>query len=213
MKKLLPILLALSCVFTLTASAGILGDDSGELDVSAVGFWTGTGDFDLFRSAWGGEISYREWFQGLPWGIGVSAGVQSWQVDKDAGNPFKWKGYSKYDGDAFVVPLGASVYFAIVEWENWNLVAEAGAKYLFVSEDIDLYNADLGKREDVKLDNGIAGNVGLALEFLLNERCYFTLAAGYQGNLMKCDAEIGGRNACDATFDGAYGKLGVKALF
>ena len=212
MKKLLPILLALSCVFSLTASAGILGDDSGEVDVAAVGIWAGTGDFDLFSYGAGSELSYREWFEGLPWGIGASVGIQSWQVDKHAGNPFKWHGYSKYDGDALVIPLGLNLYFAVIEWDNWNLVAEAGAKYLFVNEDIDLYNADKGKREDVEIDNGILGNIGLSLEFLMTEHAYMTFTVGYQGNFMKCDTEIGGRDACDATFDGAYGRFGFKAL-
>jgi len=213
MKKLLALTAALCCALSLTASAGLVGDDSGELDVAAVGVFAGTGDFDLFSFGAGAELSYREWFEGLPWGVGASVGVQNWQVDDKAGNPFKYNGFTDYDGDAVVVPLGVNLYFAVIEWDNWNLVAEAGVKYLFVNEDIDLYNKDTSKREDVELDNGILGNLGLSLEFLMSEHWYLTLTGGYQGNIMKCDTEIGGRNSCDATFDGAYGRCGLKALF
>lgn len=213
MKKLALVSL-LAVLVAAPSFAGILNaDEPGELIVSGSYVIPGDGDFDLFENAVGATLTYREWFC-FPWGVGLNVGVSSWQVD-DKSTAYKYKALSDYDGSALVIPLGLSLYFNVIDWDNWNLVLGTGFQYLFVESDIDLYNSEPGvkRRQDVDIDDAILWNLEAQYEYMLAENAYFLGGLGYQVDAMRADTSYPGGDLRDTSFRGFFGTLGVKFLF
>lgn len=214
MRKTIPVLLAAAiAVLALVpaAPAAIFSEDPGEFDLNGICWFPGDGDFDLYKFGIGAELSYREWFS-FPWGLGLTLGLAQWQAD-DGANAFKIKSWDDYDGSILCIPLGLSLYFCAIEWDNWNLIVDAGLRYWFINSDIDVYDADRKARRDIDIDGNLVANIGLGLEFLLTENCYLTCGGGYQGNVYKGNASAGSTDLRDNSLQGAYARLGVKALF
>jgi hypothetical protein len=152
--------MVMACAALLGAGAafgGLISDDPGELAVSGQVFLPDHADCDLFKLGLGAQVSYREWFS-FPWGVGVNLGVSQWQVD-DASNAFKIQYVSDYDGEALVIPFGASLYFNVIDWDNWNLIFETGLQYAFVESSVDAYN-DGDNRKKRQMRQSAAGCCG-----------------------------------------------------
>ena len=214
MRKTMLVLLAAALaalVLVPAASAALFSEDPGEFDLNGICWFPGDGDFDLYKFGFGAELSYREWFC-FPWGVGVSLGLAQWQAD-DGANAFKIKSWDDYSGHILGIPVGLSLYFCAIEWDNWNLIVDAGLRYWFVNSDIDVYDADRKARRDIDIKGNLVANIGLGLEFLLTENCYLTCGGGYQGNVYKGSAEAGSTDLRDNSLQGAYARVGVKALF
>lgn len=195
------------------AFGGMISEDPGELTVQGQYWFPGDGDFDLFENAFGAVVSYREWFS-FPWGVGVSLGLAQWQVD-DGSNAYKYRALQDYDGDALLIPLGASVCFNVIDWDNWNLVVETGLQYVFVDSSVSVFNSEEGvqRRQDVDIDNALLWNIGADYEYMVGENLYVLGGIGYQTDVMKADTEYAGRSTRDTSFRGAYLRLGAKFLF
>ncbi len=191
------------------AFAGITGDKEGELSVHGQYFFPGDGDFDLFKSGLGAEVSYREWFA-FPWGLGVSAGFANWTSDEDA-NPFKFKEFSDFDGDVTTIPLGIHLFFSIIDWEDWNLNFRTGLRYVIVDSDVDFfYN---GTRHDVDLDNSVLWDLALELDVALSEQTYLAVSGGFQTDAMKSEASCDfDHNLRDGSFEAFFATAGIKIL-
>ncbi len=211
MKKLALVSL-LAVLVAAPSFAGILNsEEPGELIVSGQYVIPGDGDFDLFENAAGATLTYREWFC-FPWGVGVNAGVSSWQVD-DKSKAYKYKALRDYDGSALVIPVGLSLYFNLIDWDNWNLIVGTGFQYLFVDSDVDFYNADAGRRQDVDIDGAILWNLEGEYEYMLSENAYILGGVGYQVDAMRANTDNAGGDLRDTSFRGFFGRLGVKFLF
>ena len=209
-KKILFSALAIA-LLSAPAYAGITGDKEGELSVHAQYFFPGDGDFDLFETGVGGEVSYREWFA-FPFGLGLSAGFTSWSTDSKS-NPFKFKEYTDFKGCVRNFPIGAHLFFSIIDWENWNLNLRTGLRYVIVDSDVDFLNKQDGKRYDVDLDNSVLWDVALELDVALSEQTYFALSGGFQTDVMKSDASCALDNDLrSASFEAFFGTVGVKFL-
>ena len=195
------------------AFGGLISEDPGELAVSGQAFLPDHADCDLFELGVGAQVSYREWFS-FPWGVGVNLGVSQWQVD-DASNAFKIQYVSDYDGEALVIPFGASLYFNVIDWDNWNLILGTGLQYWLVDSSVDVYNADVDtqERQDVDIGNALVWNAGLEYEYMLAENLYLLGSVGYQMDVMNEDSDYDGHDVRDVTFEGGYARLGVKFLF
>ncbi len=195
------------------AFGGMFSEDPGELTVAGQVFFPDSADCDLFKDGYGALVSYREWFS-FPWGAGVSLGIAQWQVDNDS-NAFKYDQLSKYDGDALLIPFGASLYFNMIDWDNWNLVLETGLQYVFVDSSVTLYNNEetARERQDVDIGGAILWNLGAEYEYMVAENLYVLGGIGYQLDVMKGDTEYDGRSVRDASFAGGYARLGAKFLF
>lgn len=216
MRTTIPALLAITlalCALAPAASAGLINDNPGELDLSALYWFPGDGDFDLYKNGYGIELSYREWFNSCPWGLGLTLGLAQWQADENSDDAFKIKSWEKYDGSILYIPLGLSLYFCAIEWDNWNLILDAGLRYVFITSDIDVFDTNLKQRRDIDIDSSLVANIGLGLEFLLTENFYLSCGGGYQANVFKGDAEAGHDSLRDNSLQGAYARLGVKCLF
>ncbi len=195
------------------SQGGMLSEDPGELSVSAQMFMPDHADCDLFKDGYGALVSYREWFS-FPWGAGVSLGVSQWQVDNDS-NAFKYDQLTDYDGDALAIPVGASLYFNMIDWDNWNLILESGLQYVFVDSNVTVYNNEETAKEtqDVDIGGAILWNIGAEYEYMVAENLYLLGSIGYQMDVMNGDTEYAGRSVRDASFAAGYARLGAKFLF
>ncbi|MDR0994342.1 MAG: hypothetical protein LBN38_07265 [Verrucomicrobiota bacterium] len=204
------------CVALLGAGAafgGLLNDEPGELTLSGRGWIPGDGDFDLFEDGYGVSLSYREWFH-FPWAVGVSVGVAHWEVD-DGSDAYKYPMLTGYEGDALLIPLGVSLYFSMIDWDNWNLNLKTGVEYLFVDSNVSVFNNEenVKARQDVDIGNAILWNVGAEYEYMIAENAYIAGELGYQVDVMRADTDYAGRSARDTSFRGFYLGIGVKFLF
>ena len=193
------------------AFGGLISEDPGELAVSGLAFLPDHADCDLFELGLGAQVSYREWFS-FPWGVGVNLGVSQWQVD-DASNAFKIKYVKNYDGEALVIPFGASLFFNVIDWDNWNLIFETGLQYAFVESSVDAYNEDKGRRQEADIGGAVLWNLGAEYEYMVSENVYLTGALGYQIDALNEDSKFDGKTVRDVTFGGGYARFGAKFLF
>lgn len=208
--------MVLACAALLSCGAafgGLFSEDPGELAVSGLAFLPDHADCDLFELGLGAQVSYREWFS-FPWGVGVSLGVSQWQVD-GASDAFKIEYVSDYDGEALVVPFGASLYFNVIDWDNWNLIFETGLQYALVESSVDAYNGgdNREKRQDADIGGALLWNLGAEYEYMVSENVYLTGALGYQFDVVNEDSKFDGNVVRDITFGGGYARLGAKFLF
>jgi hypothetical protein len=195
------------------AFGGMISEDPGELTVSGQWFFPGLGDTDLFKQGYGAVVSYREWFS-FPWGVGVNLGLSRWQVDR-ASRAFKYDNLTQYDGDALLIPLGASLYFNMIDWDNWNVILGTGFQYAFVDSAVSVYNKEAAVmgREDVDMGGTLLWNIGGEYEYMVAENLYVVGGAGLQMDLVSADTEYAGGSLRDASFAGFYLNLGAKFLF
>ena len=205
--------MVLACAALVSCGAafgGLISEDPGELAVSGLAFLPDHADCDLFELGLGAQVSYREWFS-FPWGVGVNLGVSQWQVD-DASNAFKIKYVKNYDGEALVIPFGASLFFNVIDWDNWNLIFETGLQYAFVESSVDAYNEDKGRRQEADIGGAVLWNLGAEYEYMVSENVYLTGALGYQIDALNEDSKFDGKTVRDVTFGGAYARFGAKFL-
>lgn len=206
--------MVLACAALVSCGAafgGLISEDPGELAVSGLAFLPDHADCDLFELGLGAQVSYREWFS-FPWGVGVNLGVSQWQVD-DASNAFKIKYVKNYDGEALVIPFGASLFFNVIDWDNWNLIFETGLQYAFVESSVDAYNEDKGRRQEADIGGAVLWNLGAEYEYMVSENVYLTGALGYQIDALNEDSKFDGKTVRDVTFGGGYARFGAKFLF
>lgn len=195
------------------AFGGLLSEDPGELTVAGQYWFPGMGDMDVFESGYGASVSYREWFS-FPWGVGVNLGVAQWQVD-NASRDFKYDQLTDYDGDALLIPFGASLYFNLIDWDNWNLILDTGFQYVFVDSNMTVYNNEETAKEtqDVDIDGAILWNLGAEYEYMVSENVYLLGGLGLQTDVMSGKTEYDGRSVRDVSLSGFYARLGAKFLF
>lgn len=204
------------CALLICGSAafgGLLSEDPGELSVAGQWFFPGMGDIDLFERGYGATVSYREWFS-FPWGVGVSLGLSQWQVDSSS-RAFKYDKLSQYDGDALLIPLGATLYFNVIDWDNWNVILGAGLQYAFVDSNLSVYNGEetAMTRQDVDMGGTLLVNFGGEYEYMVTENAYVVGGVGAQFDVVGADTEYAGGELRDASFAGFYLNLGAKFLF
>lgn len=192
---------------------GVISEDPGELSLAAQYWFPGDGDFDLFENGYGLSLSYREWFS-FPWGVGVNLGLMQWNVNGNS-QAYKYRALVDYDGDALLIPLGASLYFNVIDWDTWNLVIGTGLKYLIVNSDVSVYNSEdrVESRQDVNIDNAVLWDIGIEYEYMVAENAFVVGRGGYQVDLMRADTDYDGVSTRDTSFRGAYISLAGKLLF
>lgn len=210
-KTLLFACAALLCVGA--AYGGMLSEEPGELSVVGQYWYPDAGNFTLCDSGYGLSVSYREWFS-FPWGVGVNLGLAQWQVD-DRSNAYLYDQLVDYKGDVLLIPFGASLYFNLIDWDNWNLILGTGPQYVFVDSSASVFNKEetVNRRQDVEIGDAVLWTVGADFEFMLSESLYVQAGIGYQIDVVASDTEYNGHSTRKTSYEGVYGKLGVKFLF
>lgn len=212
MKKIFALALAALVAATGAASAGLLNsEEPGEVSVSGYYVFPGDGDFSTFKAAAGVQGAYREWFA-FPWGIGINLGWGTYIADKNSSS-YKVPTLGKFDGECNVIPLGLSLFFNVIDWDNWNLVLGTGVQYLIVDSDVSAWDTTVSKRQDIDIDNALLWNIEAEYEYMLSEKFYILGGVGYQVDIVRADTECGDNDLRDTSFRGLFLRLGLKFLF
>ena len=118
------------------------------------------------------------------------------------------------DGDVLVIPFGASLYFNLIDWDNWNLILETGLQYALVDSNVSARDDVRGRDYDIDIDNAVLWTLGLEYEYMVAENLYVLGGIGYQTDVLGAETDYDGvDNARDTSFQGAYVRLGAKYLF
>ncbi len=195
------------------AFGGLLSEEPGELTVAGQYWFPGLGDTDVFDGGLGAVVSYREWFS-FPWGVGVNLGLSQWNVDGGS-RAFKYDQLSDYDGDALLIPLGVSLYFNMIDWDNWNVILGTGLKYGFVDSNVSVYNneATAMTRQNVDIGGVLLWDIGAEYEYMVAENLYVLGGVGFQFDVIQGDTTYARGDLRDVSFAGLDISLGVKYLF
>jgi len=161
------------------------------------------------------DIGYGASAQVIFWtdsglGLALSAGAQIWDVNddvtgyvEDVGGGFVAKYREGFEGDAVMLPLGASGLYRIALGETTSLILEGGLRYVIVNSNVkfvEAFEVDDATGNalveamsyDIDLDNGVVGLVGGDFEVALSESFNLFAGAGYQFDVLKGDISVVG---------------------
>ena len=208
MKKLLFASLA-ALLAIAPAYAGLTSEEAGEVHADLVLYGPSLGDSDLCDVGLGAQIAYREWFA-WPFGASLSLGYAAWQVDSSS-DAYKWRDFSKYDGDLSLIPFGVSLHFNLADSDSWDLILSTGLKYVIIDSSATLRDAHDGRKHDIDIDNAVWWDLSIALEYMLSESAYLEIGAGVQTDVLNADTELDdGRDLRDTSFQAFFGSVGLK---
>lgn len=192
-----------------TAQAGLVSDEPTEVSVQAQAWFPGEGDFNLFDDSFGFKVNWREWVS-FPFGLGIQAGMGNWGTDAHS-NPYKYGGLHDFGGDVTLVPVGLTLAYCPIDWNNWDVILETGLHYVFVSSDATCRVED-GSRHDLDMDNAIWWTVGAEFDYQVAEGVFVVGGAGVQVDVMRSETECNGADLRDTRFQAFYASLGAKFL-
>ena len=202
---------ALALVAMVAAGAAQAADNEPlELGARAQVWFPGEGDFNLFEPSVGAVVTLRDWFA-FPWGVTLDAGIAQWRTDSDS-NPYKYKGLNDFDGDVTVIPVGLSLNYCLIDWNDWDVNLSTGLKYVFVDSDADCHSDADGKRHGIDMDNAIWWTVEAEFDYQVFEGGFLTCGGGFQTDVMRSDTKCNGAELRDSRFQGFFANLGFKFL-
>lgn len=171
---------------------------------------TGDNDSDL-----GGVME----FKGRYWltsriGLGVSFGFGGWSLEEEVTPPYALPDLE--DDDATVslstLPMGASVYLRPVVGNRLALNLEAGVRYLYVSDDIQVAldgeteieddDITINISHDGDADDAWQAVFAADVELKVTEQFFVGLGAGYQLDLSDQEYRLWDQEPRDLSFDG-----------
>ena len=210
MKKTIAAVLAVLAMAG-AVQAGVFSEEPGEFAVQGQYWFPGEGDFDLFDAAYGAQLSWREWFA-FPFGAQLSVGIAQWQADSGA-DAYKYKNVDDFDGDVTLIPIGLSLTYCLIDWNNWAVNLDTGLHYVFVDSSVDCRDKTDGTRHDIDMDDAIWWTVGGEVDYQFAEGALFTLGAGFQTDVMKAESEYDLGDLRDTRFQTFFARAGLKFLF
>jgi hypothetical protein len=181
MKKLIIAVLAiLLAVFSATAGEG--GTASSEFSLAPQLFIPGSSRYELYDIGYGVETQYRYWFF-EPFGVAFSLGLANFEIDSGSDDfaPIAVDG-----GSMFLVPIGPSALFRIVDLDVWTLTFEAGIRYVLVNSDLDLASGG-----SVSVDDGVISVLALKAEWYLSDTLSFFTGIGHDDDIVKGEVDEG----------------------
>ncbi|MFH0879448.1 MAG: hypothetical protein V2A34_07015, partial [Lentisphaerota bacterium] len=154
-----------------------------ELRGNANFYMLGTGNADLFDTAFGAEAQYRNWLFD-PFGFNLSLGYSKWDVRNNS-DYFRMPDFESSKGSITVLPIGGSFLYNPIIAEKWAIVAELGVRYMIVSSDVQVKSSERPTLEDIKIDDGIVAILAGDFEYKFTDQVSAFLGGGYQLDLMK----------------------------
>lgn len=181
---------------------------------------------DDWDKAIGAEIKAIFW-QSNDFGFALAAGLQQWTPNDEmysygatlrGGIGYGYAG--QLDGDATMIPIGASALWRINLREKATLVLEGGLRYVIVNSDVKLKYAEAlaGPRGIVvysdekknEIDDGIVGIIAANIQFKLSDKVDGFVGVGAQFDISKGGQTIGGRDIDrDNELKGVFIRAGI----
>ena len=171
-------------------------------------------------SAAGAELQWRHWGNANA-GFALAGGVATWKALRDFVEDDSAAGYysSLIEGHAQMGSVGASLLARGALGPGVDLVAEGGARYLFVNSDVTArtYSEDRsGARsssDTLEIDDTWVGLIGLSLEAELSGALSLHGGLEYQFDLGAPHETYLGRDIGETSFSAASVVLGVTMRF
>lgn len=161
------------------------------------------------------DIGYGASAQVIFWsdtglGFALSAGVQKWDINDEVtsygeylGGGYGYGYAAGLQGDAMMIPLGASALYRVALGQTASLTLEGGLRYVIVNSSVEFVEAEAiadrygnviayAQSYDIDIDNGLVGVLGADFEMEVSPGFRLFAGAGYQFDVMKGDTTIGG---------------------
>jgi hypothetical protein len=193
----------------LTLAAGVYGGSAKSSELKLGGEAVRPGQDDDWDKGYGASARVIFWQEsGL--GLALSIGAQKWDVNDETYSSGEYLGYgigygyaAGLEGDATMVPLGASGLYKIPVGQTANLTLEGGVRYVIVNSNVKFVEAEAlvdaygnavtdSYSYDVDFDNGIVGLIGAEFDIELSKGFRLFAGAGYQFDLVKGDTQVEG---------------------
>jgi len=195
---------------------------------------TGGGETSLEEVEWdkgtGFEVQGIYWIKSSPWGIGVSLGKASWDIDDyeliyTIGS--EAYGYT-LEGDADLTIFGLSAFYSLFkgdgEANKLSGAIEGGLKFVSVDSNIKGETGIAGGGivlvwdQTLEIDDSILGFVGFDLSYALTKQVSLFAQGGVQFDLDKGKVEndvpgLGTFEAGETELAALYGKAGLSISF
>ncbi|HNR93984.1 MAG TPA: hypothetical protein PKM67_02385 [Kiritimatiellia bacterium] len=204
MKKVVISLLVIGVLVT-----GVYGSSEKSTELKLGGEAIFPGQDDDWDKGYGASARVIFW-RTSELGLALSIGVQKWDVNDEMytyseylGSGIGYGYAGGLEGDATMVPVGASGLYIIPVGKNASLTLEGGLRYVIMNSNVkyveaealaDTYGNVLGASYsyDVDFDNGIVGIIGADFDIELSPGFRLFAGAGYQIDLLKGDTEADG---------------------
>jgi len=189
--------------------AACVHDAAANLEIKISGEGILPGNDDDWDIGYGASAQMIFWSEtGL--GFALSAGAQKWDVNDDVtsygldlGGGIGYGYAAGLEGDAMMIPLGASVLYRIALGQTASLTLEGGLRYVIVNSNVEFVQAEAladiygnyitsSEAYEIDIDNGIVGVVGADFEMEVSPGFRLFAGAGYQFDVLKGDTAIGG---------------------
>lgn len=181
-------------------------------------FLPGTGDFDLYDYGLGLELQYRNWYFN-PFGWSVSLGIASWEANSGCTDLGRAE-HRDFDGTVTLVPVGLSGLFQLYSSETFNLLVEAGVRYVWVDADVDFVRVVQQDKGDPKaipsrleIGDGWLGVLAVEADYYVTERFLLFGGLGYQQDIVRGDIETPAGPLRDNELSAFFLRLGGKFVF
>lgn len=195
-----------ACLGLLATPQGLRAE-TGAWDLSACALYRfpGLGDFDVYDSAAGLEIQYRNWVWDV-YGFGVSLGYEEWE---NAEGRTKWGEGTR--GSVAVIPVGFGLIARPVEFPTGRLTAELGLRYAMVESDLTLDVA--GARYEISLENTWLAVLSADLEGYLSDSLSVFGGVGYEKDLRRQRPEADSFRLMENEFENVFVRVGARLQF
>lgn len=161
------------------------------------------------------DIGYGASAQVIFWsdtglGFALSAGAQQWEINddvtaygEDLGGGYGYGYAAGLEGDAMMIPLGASALYRVALGQTASLTLEGGLRYVIVNSNIEFVQAEAiadmygnyityAESYEIDIENGIVGVLGADFEMEVSPGFRLFAGAGYQFDVLKGDTSIVG---------------------
>lgn len=144
----------------------------------------GRGNFDLYDYGLTAKVQFRGWFMD-DFGYGLSIGYGQWSTDRSAKRP--GARLFDYSGNLQVIPVSASLRYAVFLDETWDLILDLGLTYMFVDSDITARNLDQSgtRRYKVSVGDAIQLTPAIGADYHAADNLIWSFAVGYRHDLSR----------------------------
>ena len=172
----------------------------------------GRGNFDLYDVGLTGNVEFRGWFNDLL-GYGLSIGYGQWSTESGATKP--GARLFDYSGDLQVIPLTASLKYALFIDDAWDLILDLGLTYMIVDSDITARNRDQSGTRRFKVDIGdtVQLKPSIGADYHAADNLIWSFALGYRQDISRGSIRTELGPARDNIMESFYFETAIRLAF
>ncbi len=218
-------------VLSILAAVGVLaswayGESTQQNEFRISGDYLFPGLDDTWDKGYGGTAQFTFW-KDSKLGLALSVGAQKWDVNDEIyshgeylGSGIAYGAAVGLEGDATMIPLGASVLYKMPLDNSIAFTVDAGLRYVIVNSSVKLVMAEAlvdtyGNRitdaysYDVDIEGGLVGAIGANLDYEVSAGFKIFAGGGYQFDITKGKVEADGTELGENELKGAFIRGGL----